>query len=223
MVQPVDDETFVRIIWISISLGTFLLLILFVLSIKNLFCRRQAASTRSRQLSKEICNIPIDKISHILFSLFHVGYITCNISWMIWWYILLEASDTLKPEQRAHFLQIFNTLSVILWALSTESFLSMLILRVHSVFHGTEYEVARWKFGVWALLLFLILVTYTLFVADILDVFDTMGDNTFNNLVFPTIIILNSITGISLLYTFGTSYSVLSFSLKLFHSPSSDS
>ena len=206
MVQPVDDDTFTRIIWSSLSIGTFILVLLLIFSIKNFFCiKSKTASQRIRRSrnfpSTTICNdrIPVDAALKYLQILHVSGYILCNTFWILYWYILLNPTG-LSSTQRSDYLVNFNVLANIFWTVGCLSFFSLLILRLYAVFDNTVYQLPNYAFIIWTVLLFLIFICYILFIVD---AYGNLDDDTFNNIVFPSLVILNIITGLSLLYVFG--------------------
>ena len=198
MVKPVDDDAFITIIWSSLSIGTFILLLILILSIKNFFCK---SSTKTKHATKKICNDRISMESVLKYlQIFHVsGYILCNISWILYWHILLNVT-TLTSDQRLDYLIYTNAAATMSFAFGSLSFFSLLIFRLYSVFYQTEYQLPTYALVIWSFLLLLIFITYCLFIVD---AFGDLDDDTFNNIVFPSLVILNMITGLSLIYAFG--------------------
>eukprot|EP01084_Bolivina_argentea_P182124 314478_1 len=210
MVVPVDDDTFVIIIWTSLSLGTFILLILLIFSIKNQFCIKNKYETNISQHT--ICHVPVSKLLKYL-QLFQVlGYVLCNISWILYWHFLLNTPN-LDSEKRMEYKNFLHVLAIIFWAISTLSFFMLLILRLWSVFLGTEYQLPNYAFIIWTVLLTLILAGYILFIVDVYE--EKIDDDLFNDIVFPGLMILNIVTGASLLYAFGSKLFALAMKMSI--------
>ena len=197
-----NDVLFTTSLWSSLAIGTFILILLLISSVKNFFCiAKDSKVSRKNHATHTICNdrISVEKLLKYL-QIFHVcGYILSNIFWIIYWHIVLNV-DTLTKNERDIYLSYSNTIANTFWAFGTLSFFLLLIVRLYSVFHGTEHKLPNYAFKIWFILLFLILNTYGLLIADN---FIDWDDDTFNNIIFPALVILNMITGLSLIYTFG--------------------
>ena len=202
MVKPVGQQVFVTILWSSLAIGTFILVALLIFSLKNFFCDGQDSSGPKRNYpTRTICNdrISLEKLLKYL-QIFHIcGYILSNIFWIIYWNIALNTT-ALTTSEKSNYLNYTNSIANIFWAFGTVSFFLLLIVRLYTVFHQTEYQLPRYAFIIWSILLFLILITYCFIIADAYNDWD---DDVFNDITFPILVILNMITGLSLIYIFG--------------------
>lgn len=128
MVQPIDDKAFIFIIWASLSADTFFQTILLILFIQKQFCAKHDVNNNPNEST--VCRLKSSKIIKYLQIVHILGYILCNISWIIYWHYLLNGTNS------SHFLQFCNVSAIMFWTIRTLCFYLFLLLRLYSIFYS---------------------------------------------------------------------------------------
>eukprot|EP01084_Bolivina_argentea_P230861 389473_1 len=201
MVKPVDDTTFVAIIYTSLAVGTLMLMILLFCFVKNILLIHKSQGDIKTVTIPIICNMKITKIAKYLAIMSVSGYILCNACWISYWSLLLGYTPVRSIIKQTNLLSTSHALSILFWCIGCLSFLSVVIFRLYTIFHGTKYQSSKYVFFIYGVLLFILLLMYLSFIIDRYT--DSINDNLFNNILFPSLIIFNLLIGISLMYLFG--------------------
>eukprot|EP01083_Nonionella_stella_P089796 250720_1 len=203
-VSALPDELWVPILWASFGVSTIILIYFWIFHFRNIFCVRPTEVTEvtgHTSLSKTLKYLHLSHVS---------AYIVANITWSIWWYLWLYAKE-MNSEHKQILKHIFHVTSIIFGAVGNVAFLSIFVFKSYSVFHGTQYQIPRQVLYGWMTLLSFIFIAYVMFVVDI---FVDIDNDLFNDMMFPSLVILNLITGFSLLYSFGSRLFTLAMTIR---------